>query len=408
MNKPERYIYLDHSATTPVDPRVVEAMAPYWSEIFGNSESSHAFGRAAANALEGARQTVADVLGCRPAEIAFTGSGTEADNLALRGAAWGARRSGRGAHIVVTPVEHHAVGHTADQLVDLFDCEITQVEVDEYGCVDPDDVAAAIRPDTVLVSVMAANNEVGTVQPIAEIGRVCRERGVLFHTDAVQAAGRLSLNVAELDVDLMALSAHKFYGPKGVGVLYARRDTQLLPALTGGEHERGRRPGTVNVAGAVGLATALRLVEEEREAECVRLRALRDRLIEGILERIPESRLTGHPTERLAHHASFAFRGVEGESVVLNLDQERIAASSGAACAEGEPEPSFVLAAMGLPQEWGLGSLRLSLGHANDEADVTRVLEVLPCIVAQLRASEVGDGAKLFRTSCDRAQRRGR
>ncbi len=406
MTKPDRYIYLDHSATTPVDPRVIEAMAPYWSEIFGNSESPHAFGQAAANALEGARQTVADVLGCRSAEIAFTGSGTEADNLALRGAAWAIRQNGRGNHIIVTPIEHHAVGHTADQLSEQFDFEITQVKVDEYGRVDPDDVAAAIRPDTVLVSVMAANNEVGTIQPLAEIGRICRERGVLFHTDGVQAAGRLSLNVADLNVDLMALSAHKFYGPKGVGILYARRDTQLLPALTGGDHERGRRPGTVNVAGAVGLATALQLVEEEREAECARLRPLRDRLIEGILERIPESRLTGHPTERLAHHASFAFCGVEGESVVLNLDQERIAASSGAACAEGEPEPSFVLAAMGLPWEWGIGSLRLSLGHANDEADVTRVLETLPCIIAQLRASGAGDG-QIFRTSCDRAQRRG-
>ncbi len=409
MNKPERYIYLDHSATTPVDPRALDAMAPYWSEIFGNSASPHAFGQAAANALEGARQTVADVLGCRPAEIAFTGSGTEADNLALRGAAWAVRQNGRGNHIIVTPIEHHAVGHTADQLGDQFDFEITQVGVDEYGRVDPDDVAAAIRADTVLVSVMAANNEIGTIQPVAEIGRICRERGVLFHTDGVQAAGRSLLNVVDLNVDLMALSAHKFYGPKGVGILYVRRDTQLLPALTGGDHERGRRPGTVNVAGAVGLATALRLVEEEREAECARLRSLRDRLIEGVLERIPESRLTGHPTERLAHHASFAFRGVEGDSVVLHLDQEGIAASSGAACAEGEPEPSYVLTALGLPLEWGIGSLRLSLGHANDEADVARVLEVLPGIVEQLRMNESVNGReKVCRKSCDRAQRRGR
>jgi cysteine desulfurase len=404
MTKPERHIYLDHSATTPVDPRVIEAMAPYWSEIFGNSESSHAFGQAAANALEGARQTVADVLGCRPAEIAFTGSGTEADNLALRGVAWAVRQNGWGNHIVVTPIEHHAVGRTADQLGDQFNFEITRVGVDEYGRVNPEDVAAAIRADTVLVSVMLANNEVGTIQPVAEIGRICRERGVLFHTDGVQAAGRLPLNVADLNVDLLALSAHKFYGPKGVGILYVRRDTQLLPALTGGDHERGRRPGTVNVAGAVGLATALRLAEEERETECARLRPLRDWLIKGVLEGIPESRLTGHPTERLAHHASFAFRGVEGDSVVLHLDQEGIAASSGAACAEGEPEPSFVLAAMGLPPEWGIGSLRLSLGHANDKADVARVLETLPGIVAQLRAGEAGNGEKVFRTSCDRAQ----
>jgi cysteine desulfurase len=386
MGTSERHVYLDHSATTPVDPRVVEAMAPYWSECFGNSESSHAVGQAAASALEQARQTVADVLGCHPAEIVFTGSGTEADNLALRGVAWAARGSGRGNHIVTTPIEHHAVGHTVDQLRDLFGFEVTRVPVDGYGRVGPDDVAAAIRPDTVLVSVMLANNEVGTVQPMVGIGRICRERGVVFHTDAVQAAGRLPLELDDLNVDLLALSAHKFYGPKGVGLLYVRRGISPVPAITGGAHERGRRPGTVNVAGAVGLATALRLAEEERVAETARLRRLRDQLIEGILESIPDSRLTGHPTHRLAHHASFAFRGVEGDALVLNLDLEGIAASSGAACAEGEPEPSFVLSAMGLPPDWSIGSLRLTLGRANDEAGVARVLDVLPHVVRRLRA----------------------
>jgi cysteine desulfurase len=386
MATPERHAYLDHSATTPVDPRVVAAMAPYWSESYGNSESPHAFGQAAASGLEQARQTAADVLGCRPAEVVFTGSGTEADNLALRGLAWAARQSGRGNHVVTTPIEHRAVGHTVDQLRDLFGFEVTRVPVDGYGQVDPDDLAAAIRPDTVLVSVMAANNEVGTVQRMARIGRVCRERGVVFHTDAVQAAGRIPLEVDDTNVDLLALSAHKFYGPKGVGLLYVRGGTSLVPAITGGAHERGRRPGTVNVAGAVGLATALRLVEEERVAETARLCRLRDRLIEGVLGSIPDSRLTGHPVHRLAHHASFAFRGVEGESVVLGLDVEGIAASSGAACAEGEPEPSFVLAAMGLSPDWSIGSLRLTLGRANDEADVARVLEVLPAVVERLRA----------------------
>jgi len=366
---------------------VVEAMAPFWSEVFGNSESSHAFGQAAVSGLEQARQTVADVLGCRPAEIVFTASGTEADNLALRGVAWAARQSGRGNHIVTTPIEHHAVGRTVDQLHDLFGFEVTRVPVDQYGRVDPDDLAAAIRSDTILVSVMMANNEVGTVQSMVRIGRVCRERGVVFHTDAVQAAGRLPLELDDINVDLLALSAHKFYGPKGVGLLYIRRDTPLIPAITGGAHERGRRPGTVNVAGAVGMAAALRLAEEERVAETARLCRLRDQLIEGVLTRIPDSRLTGHPTHRLAHHASFAFRGVEGESLVLGLDLEGIAASSGAACAEGEPEPSFVLTAMGLPPDWSIGSLRLTLGHANDEADVARVLEVLPGIVERLRAS---------------------
>jgi len=386
MATPERHVYLDHSATTPVDPRVVEAMAPYWSESYGNSESPHAFGQAAAGGLEQARQITADVLGCRPAEIVFTGSGTEADNLALRGVAWAARQSGRGNHVVTTPIEHRAVGQTVDQLRDLFGFEVARVPVDGYGQVDPDDLAAAIRPDTVLVSVMAANNEVGTVQRLFRIGRVCRERGVVFHTDAIQAPGRIPLEPDDIGVDLLALSAHKFYGPKGVGLLYVRGGTSLVPAITGGAHERGRRPGTVNVAGAVGLATALRLVEEERVAETARLCRLRDRLIEGVLGSIPGSRLTGHPVHRLAHHASFAFRGVEGESVVLGLDVEGIAASSGAACAEGEPEPSFVLAAMGLSPDWSIGSLRLTLGHANDEADVARVLEVLPAVVERLRA----------------------
>ncbi len=388
MNTSQPHIYLDHSATTPVDPRVVEAMAPYWSEVFGNSESSHAFGQAAASALEGARRTVADLLGCHPSEIAFTGSGSEADNLALRGAAWAARQSGRGNHIVTTPIEHNAVGHTVDQLRDLFGFEITRVPVDEYGHVSPDDVAAAIRPDTILVSVMMANNEIGTVQPLVKIGRICHERGVLFHSDAVQAAGRLPLELDDLHVDLMALAAHKFYGPKGVGLLYVRRDTPLLPAITGGGHERGRRPGTVNVAGAVGLATALQLAEDGRVAEAARLRHLRDRLITGVLATISGSRLTGHPVQRLPHHASFAFRNVEGEAVVLNLDQAGIAASSGAACTEGEPEPSFVLTALGMPPEWSIGSLRLTLGRANDETDVERVLEILPGIVERLRRGE--------------------
>jgi cysteine desulfurase len=386
MDTTQHRIYLDHSATTPVDPRVLEAMSPYWSMAFGNSESFHIFGQEAAGALEQARQTAADVLGCRPSEIVFTGSGTEADNLALRGAAWAARQSGRGNHIVTTPIEHHAVGHTVDQLCDLFGFEATRVPVDGNGLVDPDDVAAAIRPDTILVSIIMANNEVGSVQPMVKIGRVCREQDVFFHTDAVQAAGRLPLELDDLNVDLLALSAHKFYGPKGVGLLYVRRGITLSPAITGGGHERGRRPGTVNVAGAVGLATALRLAEEERVSEAARLRHLRNRLIEGVLASIPNSRLTGHPLHRLPHHASFAFHGVEGQAVVLDLDLQGVAASSGAACAEGEPEPSFVLEAMGLPPDWSIGSLRLTLGRSNDEADVGRVLEVLPGIVERLRA----------------------
>ena len=378
-------IYLDHSATTPVDPRVLEAMVPFWRDVFGNTESSHTFGRDAANALESARQTVADVLHCRLSEIVFTSSGTEADNLALRGVAWAARQAGRGNHIVSTPIEHHAVGHTVDQLRDLFDFEVTRVPVDSHGLVDPEAVANAIRADTVLVSVIMGNNEVGTVQRMVHIGRVCREKDVLFHTDAVQVPSRVPLEPDDMHVDLMALSAHKFYGPKGVGLLYVRSDTNLTPAITGGDHERGRRPGTVNVAGAVGLATALQLAEEERVGESLRLRSLRDRLIEGVLTRIPDSRLTGHPKHRLPHHASFVFLNVEGESIVQALDMAGIAASSGAACDQGELEPSSVLEAMGFSPQWGVGSLRLTLGRSSDGEAVSRVLEVLPGIIERLR-----------------------
>ncbi len=381
----KRAIYMDYSATTPVDPRVVEAMAPYWNDVFGNTSSAHAWGQAAASALERSRERVARILNCRPSEIVFTASGTEADNLALRGIAWAARQAGRGHHIVSTPIEHHAVEATVEQLHHLFGFEVTVVPVDGYGLVDPEAVRQAIRPDTVLVSVMTASNEIGTVQPIPEIAAVCREYGVPLHTDAVQAAGRMALNVEDLGVDLLALSAHKFYGPKGVGLLYVRRGLALVPAITGGGHEGGRRPGTVNVAGIVGMATALELAEAAREEETARLARLRDRLIEGVLSAIPDVRLTGHPIRRLPHLASFAIRGVEGASVVIGLDLEGIAASSGAACAEGEARPSPVLEAMGLAPEWAMGALRLSLGRYNTEEDVDAVIEVLPRVVARLR-----------------------
>jgi cysteine desulfurase len=277
------------------------------------------------------------------------------------------------------------VGHTVDQLRDLFDFEVTRVPVDSHGLVDPEAVANAIRADTVLVSVIMGNNEVGTVQRMVHIGRVCREKDVLFHTDAVQVPSRVPLEPDDMHVDLMALSAHKFYGPKGVGLLYVRSDTNLTPVITGGDHERGRRPGTVNVAGAVGLATALQLAEEERVGESLRLRSLRDRLIEGVLTRIPDSRLTGHPKHRLPHHASFVFLNVEGESIVQALDMAGIAASSGAACDQGELEPSSILEAMGFSPQWGVGSLRLTLGRSSDGEAVSRVLEVLPGIIERLR-----------------------
>jgi cysteine desulfurase len=384
----KRVIYLDHAATTPVDPLVVAAMQPYWSQVFGNTSSIHSVGRAALKALDEARQTVADVLGCHPAEIVFTGCGTESDNLAVRGAVWKSHDPGHTgkAHIITTPVEHHAVGATVEQLHEKFGHDMTLVPADGYGRVNPDDVARAIRPETALISVMYANNEVGTIQPLAEIGKIAKAKGVLFHTDAVQVGGALDLSVDKLGVDLLAMSAHKFYGPKGVGVLYIRRGTQLAPALTGGGHERGRRPGTVNVAEIVGLATALKLAQQSRESENARVSRLRDKLIAGVIERVPDVQLTGHPTQRLPNSASFAFKGIDGESILLTLDLEGICVSTGSACTTGETEPSFVLKALGLPREWAIGSVRMTLGHSNTDQDIDHVLSVLPSVVERLRA----------------------
>ena len=381
MNR--RLVYLDHAATTPVDPRVVEAMQPYWSQVYGNTSSIHAVGRAALRALDEARQTVANVLCCHPTEVVFTGCGTESDNLAVRGAAFAKPK----AHIITTPIEHHAVGTTVEQLHERFNCDMTLAPVDGDGRVNPDDIARAVRPDTVLISVMYANNEVGTIQPIAEIGKIAQARKIPFHTDAVQAGGALDLNVDKLGVDLLALSAHKFYGPKGVGALYIRRGTELVSALTGGGHERGHRPGTVNVAEIVGLATALRLARESRESENARVARLRDKLVAGVLQSVPGVRLTGHATERLPNSASFAFKSADGESILLSLDLEGICVSTGSACTTGETEPSFVLKAMGLPREWAIGSVRMTLGHATTEADIDYVLSTLPTVVERLRAN---------------------
>ncbi len=385
MTHSKRRIYLDHAATTPVDSRVLEAMQPFWTEHFGNTSSIHSIGREAQQGLDQARRTVAEVLGCSPHEIVFTGCGTESDNLAIRGAALAAREAKRGKHLITIPIEHHAVSTTVEQLRALYGFDVTVVEVDRYGMVDPDVIGRAIRRDTILISVMYANNEVGTLQPIEEIGAFARARGIAFHTDAVQAGGQLNLNVDRLKVDLLALSAHKFYGPKGVGVLYARSGTELIPALTGGGHERGRRPGTVNVAEIVGLATALQLAQERREAENARVAALRDQLIAGVLEHIPDVQLTGHPTRRLPNSASFALKGVEGETLLMALDLEGICVSTGSACTTGEAEPSHVLLSMGFSREWALGSLRMTLGRLTMPEDIATVLEVLPRVVKQLR-----------------------
>jgi cysteine desulfurase len=384
MSEKPRTIYMDHAATTPVDPAVIETMLPYFTEFYGNASSLHHKGREAPDALDAARQTVADALGCKDREVIFTGCGTESDNLALRGVAFAQAERGK-KHLITSSIEHHAVSHTVEQLVDKFGFEATFLPVDQYGLVDPDEVARAIRDDTALVSIMYANNEVGTIEPIAEIGKVTRDRGVPFHTDAVQAGGTLDLDVDRLGVDLLSLSAHKFYGPKGVGVLYARRRTPLLPMQTGGAHENRRRAGTENVPYIVGMAKALERAQAGSSAENARLTALRDRLIKGVLERIPGSALTGHPTQRLPNSASFVFRYIEGEGILLNLDMLGICASSGSACTSASLEPSHVLLAMGLPVEVAHGSLRLSLGKSNTEQDVDYVIEHLPNIVQKLR-----------------------
>lgn len=389
-----RPIYLDHAATTPVDPVVLEAMLPYFTTHFGNPSSIYRAGRAALHALDEARDQVASIMGASPREIIFTGSGSESDNLAIRGVALAQRQAGRGAHIITSAIEHHAVLHTVEQLQAVFGFEVTILPVDGNGLVQPDDLRAALRPDTVLVSIMYANNEIGTVQPVAELGAICRERGVPFHTDAVQAPGALPLDVRTLNVDLMTIAAHKFYGPKGAGVLYVRRGTPLLPQITGGGQERRRRAGTENVPAIVGMATALRLAEERRESDSAHCARLRDRLVRSILDRVPGARLNGHPTRRLPNNASLSFEGVEGESILLLLDRYGIAASSGSACTSGSLEPSHVLLALAratgaetAPEVASAlpGAVRFTFGRDNTDADVDVVLDVLPDIIAQLR-----------------------
>jgi cysteine desulfurase len=382
MSAPERIIYLDHAATTPVDPRVVEAMLPYFSQHYGNASSIYALGRAAHKALDEAREKIAAILGCRPTELIFTGGGSESDNLAIKGVAQASQKKGN--HLITSAIEHHAVLHTC-QYLEKFGCEVTYLPVDQYGRVNPADVEQAITDKTVLVSIMYANNEVGTIQPISEIAQICRARRVPFHTDAVQAGGALDLNVNRLGVDLLSLSAHKFYGPKGAGLLYVRQGTRILPQLQGGSQERNRRAGTENVPSIVGMAEALRLAYAELEQTNDHLRSLRDQLIERLLK-IPGAHLTGHPTERLPNNASFCFERIEGESVLLNLDMLGIAASSGSACTSASLDPSHVLVAMGIPLELAHGSLRLTLGKENTQADVDAICNALPGILEQLRA----------------------
>lgn len=379
-----RAVYLDHSATTPTDPRVVEAMLPYFTELYGNPASAHSVGRRAEQAVEDARETVARILNCKPFEVVFTGSGTESDNLALRGAAVTAREQGRGSHLVTTPIEHNAVGRTVDQLVQYYGFTRSLTPVDSVGLVSVDEFTQTLTPDTVLASVMYANNEVGTVEPIAELSAAARARGVLFHTDAVQAAGQLDLDVQRLGVDMLTISAHKFYGPKGVGALFLREGVSVVPSQSGGSHEEGRRAGTLNTPAIVGLAKALELAYTERDARIAQFQARRDQLIDGVLSRVPNARLTGHPSQRLPSHASFVFDGIDANTLLMHLDLKGIAASSASACKTGNPEPSSVLLAMGYPYETALGSLRLTVGKDTTEADIEYTVETLAQTVEKL------------------------
>ncbi len=387
MNNP-RTVYLDHSATTPVDPRVVDAMLPYFTEKFGNASSLHRWGQAALAALDESHRAMAEILNANPKEIVFTGCGSESDNLALRGVAFALRAKGN--HLITTPIEHHAILNTAAQLEKEFGFEVTRVPVDRRGIVNPDDIARAITPRTVLISVMYANNEVGTVEPLAEISKIAKKRGVVFHTDAVQAGGYLPLDVEKLGVDLMSLGAHKFHGPKGVGALYVRSGTPLLPMQTGGSHERSRRAGTENIPYIVGMATALRIAQSERAVTNARLAALREKLIEGILERVAGAELTGDPKNRLPGHASFVIPGVIGDEMVLGLDLAGVAASTGSACTAGSQEPSHVLAAMGYAADAARGALRLTLGRDNTDEEVAYAVDAVADVVRKLRRGSAG------------------
>ena len=384
----ERRIYLDHAATTPLDPRVAEAMQPFYAEAFGNPSSQHMWGQRAEAAVEDSREKVARALGCRPEEVVFTSGGSESDNLAVRGAALAARARRGADHLLVSPIEHPAVLATARALAADFGFTLELLPVDAFGRVDPDEVARRLRPTTALVSVMYASNEIGTIEPIAAIGRACRERGVVFHSDAVQAASQLAIEVEALQVDLLALGAHKFYGPKGVGALYVRSGTPLTPVQTGGGQEHGLRAGTHNVPYLVGMARALEITVSEREAHNARYRVLRDRAIGAIDDLVSDARLTGHPSERLPNHASFALRGIKGNHLLAHLDLAGIACSSGSACKTGDPKPSEVLLALGLPEDWLYGSLRVTLGRGTTEAEIDRLLQVLPGVCVALRAAD--------------------
>ncbi len=377
-----RVIYLDHASTTPTDPEVVSAMLPWFTEQYGNPSTVYSLGLTAAQAVQNARESLAGHLGASPEEIYFTSGGTESDNWAILGAASAHHKKGR--HLVTSAIEHHAVLETVEYLEKLG-YEVTRVPVDGSGLVDPDGVRKAIRPDTVLVSVMHANNEVGTIQPIAEIGKITREAGVLLHVDAVQTAGKQPLDVEELGVDLLSVSAHKLYGPRGVGLMYLRKRTRIDPLLHGGGQERGRRAGTHNTPGIIGMAKAFDLAAESMSDDAVREGALRDRLWSGLSESIEAIHLNGDLVHRLPGNLNVRVEGIEGEAMILMLDMEGICVSSGSACTTGSLEPSHVLLAMGIPAENAHGSLRITLGRSTTPEDIDHFIKVFPPIVARLR-----------------------
>lgn len=378
-------VYFDYAATTPVDSRVLEAMLPYFSETFGNPSSVHRIGQLAESALETSRETIAACLNCRPDEIVFTSCGSESDNLALRGAAFAMREKNGATWILCSKSEHPAVSKTAIQLEKLHGFQVEWLEVDETGMVTPAALDRALCDKTALVSVMFANNEFGTVNPIPELAALCRARGIPFHSDAVQAAAYLDVDVQRLGVDLLSLGAHKFYGPKGVGALYVRKGTGLHPHLTGGGQEFGLRAGTQNIPLIIGLAESLRLAVAEREARTAHLLPLRDKIIGSVLEAIPDSKLTGHLESRLPNHASFVFRDADGNLLLQLLDAAGFACSSGSACKTGNPEPSEAVTSLGLSRDWALGSLRVTLGASSTADDAERFIQALPGLVEKAR-----------------------
>jgi cysteine desulfurase len=375
--------YMDHSATSPVNPEVLEAMLPYFTESFGNASTLYALGREARTAMENGRKQVASLIGAKPEEVYFTSGGTESDNIAIKGTA--SKLKNKGNHIITSDIEHPAVEETCKYL-EKNGYQVTYLPVGEEGIVKVSDVEAAITPETILITVMHANNEIGTIQPIKEIGALAREKGIYFHTDAVQSVGKIPVNVGDMNVDMLSISAHKLYGPKGIGALYIRKGVRIDPLLHGGGHERGMRPGTENIPGIVGLGKACQIAEDNLEKNMEYVSSLRDRLIQGVLGNIEQSYLNGHPTKRLPNNANFRFTGIEGESLVLQLDAKEINASTGSACSSKKLEPSHVLMAIGLKEVDAHGSLRISLGTENTPQDIDYTIDAINEVVERLRS----------------------